>query len=136
MEINPIKPKPRDRFVHRNIWKDQIHTVFSVTTENFIGTIKDAPPPIEIPCTRATCWKHYKLSSIYRRFHKLGKTIAHLLPLHNVFKRNNFKTVPGFSYRCEYDNKANTFYRPLQGKNPLSKWNSKTIIDFHVHAVA
>lgn len=29
-------------------------TVFSVTTENFIGTIREAPPPIEIPWTRAT----------------------------------------------------------------------------------
>lgn len=26
-----------------------VRTVFSVTTENFIGAIKDAPPPIEIP---------------------------------------------------------------------------------------
>lgn len=29
-------------------------TVFSVTTENFIGTINDAPPPIDIPLTRET----------------------------------------------------------------------------------
>lgn len=35
--------------------KDQVPTVFSVTTENFNGTINDAPPPIDIPCTRATC---------------------------------------------------------------------------------
>jgi len=27
----------------------KILTVFSVTTENFNGTIKAAPPPIEIP---------------------------------------------------------------------------------------
>ena len=31
-----------------------ILTVFSVTTENFIGTIREAPPPIEIPWTKAT----------------------------------------------------------------------------------
>lgn len=34
------------------------HTTFSVTTENVIGTIKDAPPPMEIPLTRATCQIH------------------------------------------------------------------------------
>ena len=37
-------------------YKYKKHTVFSVTTENFIGTISDAPPPMEKPLTRAT-WR-------------------------------------------------------------------------------
>lgn len=36
--------------------KDRVPTVFSVTTENFIGTISDAPPPIDIPLAIVTCW--------------------------------------------------------------------------------
>lgn len=47
-----------------------------MTTENFIGTIKAAPPPIEIPWTRATCYhtgNHHKVptSIIIRQNHNM-----------------------------------------------------------------
>lgn len=83
-------------------------TVFSVTTENFIGTIKDAPPPMEIPWTRAT-WQ----------VQKNNKTILNVAYLTMLWWRNQIRELPGASYRCECGSKANTFYRPPQDRNPL-----------------
>lgn len=40
---------------NKNIRISRVRTVFSVTTENLIGIINDAPPPIDIPWARATC---------------------------------------------------------------------------------
>lgn len=32
-----------------------------------------------------------------------------------------FQALPGFSYKYECDSQANTFCKPLQGRNPLPK---------------
>lgn len=101
--------------------EEQIPTVFSVTTENFIGTIKDAPPPIEIPFTRATCDSTKTWVANIDCIIDLGKTTGNIDFSPHCGRLELLQMVPGFSYRYEYDDKANTSYRPLQGKSPLPK---------------
>lgn len=65
--------KPINR--HRNSWilhlfhytdtrTEAVLTAFSVTTENFIGTINDAPPPIDIPLTSETYTQLYSVNTL------------------------------------------------------------------------
>lgn len=97
-----------------------VRTVFSVTTENFIGAIKDAPPPIEIPWTSATC-----------TVHKMEDAEEFSEPMHAHFYFNiriseeRINSAPWFFYMCGCDCKANTFDKQLRGRNPLWSTSSK-----------